>query len=158
MTKVQRNWKFCPTKVLFPQLCSYALPHKRVTFHTHLPWYFHGRFLSLPCSSLSFYLDAHETKVTFFSLSTASHHFCLHLAGACFFGTEYWSAMPEKSYRNTLNCHLSRTTLIVKSNIWWEIRWCERWEFRVRSCRKCTRINVVFHWVMTLLKQIGPIV
>ncbi len=131
---------------------SCYISHSFTVVFPLLAW--RGRFLTLLCALLSFYLNMHETKGTFFSLSTASHHFCLHLAGAGFYWHWILIGDARETYRSTLNCHLSRTTLIVKSNPWWQIRWCEQWGFRDWSCGKCTNINVVFHWVMTLWKQI----
>lgn len=102
-----------------------------------------GRFLTRLCAPLSFYLSVRETKGTFFSVFTASHHHCLHLAGACF----YWHWILIGDARETLQEHFELSSLSHHFNSEIDDKYggVNKEELRsVRTRRKCTCINAVF--------------
>lgn len=115
-----------------------------------------GRFLTRLCVLLSFYLSVHETIGTFFSVFTASHHHCLHLAGACF----YWHWILIDDARETLQEHFELSSLSYHFNseikplmtnmeVWTNKNW-GLWG----HAGSVHALLLFFHWVMTLWKQI----
>ncbi len=156
MTKVQRNSKFCPTK--FCSLNSAVMHCHTIVLHFTLIY----RGISpssaaraIPHTSLcfAFFLSQHARNKRYFLFTLYSiTPFLPPLSRSRFYWHWILIGDARETYRSTLNCHLSHTTLIVKSNPWWQIRWCEQWGFRDWSCGKCTNINVFFHWVMDIVK------